>query len=219
MARPVPGLTPVAGVCETTSYNGMYIQRRLGAGGQFINDGYRAMASDYDTGNLAVAGRYGYINGAGQVALPDSLGTVAHDWYGMRFLPGWLDGQYAVCDIIALAIVFGGSDGHRGSSSSSGDVGAFQRRSTMPWIQIDGSATQKNGDLEQWLRQVQHVQDESRRLSAVMVQISANGTDWVKLGAALGLSAADAQAVYALFNAARVRLNRADVDAILAQLG
>lgn len=85
------------------------------------------------------------------------------------------------------------------------------------WISITGQ-TPKSTELKAYIRNLQMVQNESRRLMSVVTQITAGG-DIGALAAALALNDANATTVQALLTAANQRLNHADIDNLLSRLG
>jgi hypothetical protein len=88
-------------------------------------------------------------------------------------------------------------------------------------IEIAGSASRLNGKLAQLVAQATALQDDMSRLAAVMVECGATAAtpDWVAVEAAFGLRAGEGTLVYALLNAAKQKINSADVDAFCNRLG
>jgi hypothetical protein len=86
-------------------------------------------------------------------------------------------------------------------------------------IEISGSASRLNGQVRSALNQLQSVKEDIARLKTVFDQL-ALGADWDALGAALGLSAAEAETVYNLWGSMNSELTNASfVNQTLQRLG
>ena len=86
-------------------------------------------------------------------------------------------------------------------------------------IEIPGaSASRLSGELRQLIDQLQRVVDHATKVRAVSDTVM-TGNDWVALGAAWGISAADAQVVHGLLTVAQNRLTGAAITDFLTRLG
>ena len=88
-------------------------------------------------------------------------------------------------------------------------------------IEINGTATRHNAQLRGFVDRLQQLVEDAARLKAVFDQ-AALGNDWDALGDLLGVSASDAETIYALFGYERSAFASAktdlDGDTFVAQL-
>lgn len=89
---------------------------------------------------------------------------------------------------------------------------------TSAYIDISSTATRQSGETRSAISQLQNVVDEFDRLKAIFDQ-AALGEDWTALGALLGLSAANAQAIYNLWGSATTELHAAFISQLLSRAG
>jgi hypothetical protein len=85
-------------------------------------------------------------------------------------------------------------------------------------IEITGAASRTASDTRSLVDQLRQVQSLAAKVNDVFQQM-ASGADWVTLGAALGISAENAEIVYNLFVAIQDDLTTADYNAVIDRLG
>jgi len=86
------------------------------------------------------------------------------------------------------------------------------------YIEINRSTPRLAGQTGSAIDQLQNVVDEFERLKAIFDQ-AAMGSDWVTLGAQLGVSAANAEAIYNLWGSATTELNATFISQLLSRCG
>jgi hypothetical protein len=86
------------------------------------------------------------------------------------------------------------------------------------YIEINRSTPRLAGQTGSAIDQLQNVVDEFERLKAIFDQV-AMGSDWVTLGAQLGVSAANAEAIYNLWGSAATELNATFISQLLSRCG
>jgi len=86
------------------------------------------------------------------------------------------------------------------------------------YIEINRSTPRLAGQTGSAIDQLQNVVDEFERLKAIFDQV-AMGSDWVTLGAQLGVSAANAEAIYNLWGSATTELNATFINQLLSRCG
>lgn len=87
------------------------------------------------------------------------------------------------------------------------------------YIALNGNESRLAAKLRNLIDSAINLQDQMNRVKLIADECGASTADWVTVGAKFGLSAADAQAMYALLTAAKVKINSADVDNFCNRLG
>lgn len=86
-------------------------------------------------------------------------------------------------------------------------------------ISLIGNESRLAGKLRNLADASANLQDMMNRMKSVLDECGAGAGDWVSVGAKVGLSPADAQAMYVLLSAAKVKINSADVDNFVNRIG
>ena len=86
------------------------------------------------------------------------------------------------------------------------------------YIDISSTATRQSGETRSAISQLQNVVDEFDRLKAIFDQ-AAMGGDWTSLGALLGVSAANAEAIYNIWGSASTELHGTFISQLLSRCG
>ena len=85
-------------------------------------------------------------------------------------------------------------------------------------IEVSGSATRLNGELRAFVDLLRQTCERGAKLKAIADQ-AALGGDWAGLGAAFGLSAADAETTYNLLGSVNTELAGAFISQMRSRLG
>lgn len=86
------------------------------------------------------------------------------------------------------------------------------------YIEINRSTPRLAGQTGSAIDQLQNVVDEVDRLKSLFDQITMGG-DWVSLGAQIGISAENAEAVYNLWGSVQTELHAAFITQLLGRCG
>ena len=85
-------------------------------------------------------------------------------------------------------------------------------------IEITGTASRLSADVRGAIDQMEALQDKFGNIKAILDQVALGG-DWDALATKLGVSAADAEAVYNLWGSANTEINAAFLTQLQARLG
>jgi hypothetical protein len=85
-------------------------------------------------------------------------------------------------------------------------------------IEITGTASRLSADVRSAVDQLEALQDKFSDIKAILDQV-AMGADWAALATYLGVSAANAEAVYNLWGSATTEINGTFLTQLQARLG